>query len=567
MSPARVPRERRPTSSVAAARAEGGRVVPPAVRDPWAWCTLLAILPLALRMVGAPWGEPVAEDFDFLRRALLQGMGTLLDGGGSHAFWRPIPHQLYYATFGRLILTAPAAVAVFHFGVLATGAVLLQRALRRALGGPLSFLAAAFPLWGESTRTLASWPTQFVDVGLWGASSLALHAAANGRRTRALVALALALLCKEVAVVLGVLLPLLPRAARDPRERARFAASCAAVMALWGVATLLVRQRAGLELPARIAQSPEALSASVWERFTWTLDASLRACWSLPRLPTPEAATATVLTVVLAAAALAIFATRPQARHRLVALRAWAGWGLAWFALGTLALTPIFPSWQPNRHQHASLGLGLASTVFLGSAHPVLAAANAALRLTLLARAPGATTLVEEQPPDAGAFMDWPRLTRLQHFMRTARAVLRRDQPTLPRGSVVVQQNLPHGVEYAFGGDHALQVWYADSTLRWMRFDDFRAAPATPVAVILEGDPGHEPPVGLVRPDAMRALFRVQELAAQQRYAEIFHELDRADSLQGALPSETWWKTSRSLRENARLAFQQGAHRPGSSPR
>src|SRR5262249_26108997 len=119
----------------AAARTRESAAVPPAaaprlLADPWAWLTVAALLPLGLKMLGAPWGEPVAEDFDFLHRALLQGMGTLLDGGGSQAFWRPIPHQLYYAAFGRLILTAPAAVTTLHLALLASGALLVYRALR-----------------------------------------------------------------------------------------------------------------------------------------------------------------------------------------------------------------------------------------------------------------------------------------------------------------------------------------------------------------------------------------------------------------------------------------------------
>src|SRR5262245_54728342 len=35
-------------------------------RDPWGWLAALSVLPLFLRARGAPLGEPVAEDFDFL---------------------------------------------------------------------------------------------------------------------------------------------------------------------------------------------------------------------------------------------------------------------------------------------------------------------------------------------------------------------------------------------------------------------------------------------------------------------------------------------------------------------
>src|SRR5262249_55002760 len=116
---------------------------PPVARDPWAWASLLAIVPLLVRSMGAPLGEPVAEDFDFLRRSLVHGIGSLLDGGGSTAFWRPIPHQLYYAALGPLMLGHPRLVATLHALLLAAGAVLIYRALRGALGGPVACAAAA----------------------------------------------------------------------------------------------------------------------------------------------------------------------------------------------------------------------------------------------------------------------------------------------------------------------------------------------------------------------------------------------------------------------------------------
>src|SRR5262245_41461789 len=235
-------------------------------------------------MRGAPWGEPVAEDFDFLRRALLDGMGTLLDGGGSHAFWRPIPFQLYYAAFGRLILGAPAVVTVVHLVLLALGAVLLYRALRPTWSGPLACAAASFSLLAEGTRTIAGWSAQFVDVAVFVASALAVHEASRRRWVTSLAALLVALLSQEVAVVTGVLLPYVPGAARDRKERVRFGAGCVGVLAAWGLASIAVRHAAGLEMPQHLLASPEAVRTSWPARAMWALDGSLRAAVSLPRI-------------------------------------------------------------------------------------------------------------------------------------------------------------------------------------------------------------------------------------------------------------------------------------------
>ncbi len=500
--------------------------------DAWAWLTLLAILPLAQRMAGAPWGEPVAEDFDFLHRALLQGMGSLLDGGGSSAFWRPIPHQLYYAALGPLLVTNPALVTVLHLGLLALGALLLYRTLRLTWTGPLACMAAAFTLGAESTRTIASWPTQFVDLGLFVASALAVHEAARRRWLGALAALAAALLCKEVAIVTGLLLPFVPGAARDRRERLRAALGSAGVLAVWGAATLAIRQRAHLELPQRIAGSAEALSATFADKLQWAFAGSLKALASLPIVPSPDDVPVAIAAPLILLLALVLLVMRAQARERFAPILPWCVWGAAWFVLATATLAPIFPSWQPNRSHYASAGFGVSAIALTGAAHPALALAVTVLRLATLERAPGPTSFVLQEAPETGAFMDYARLTRLQTFMRAARTRLQQRWPHLPAGSVVVQQNLPHGIEYAFGGPHALQVWYRDATLAWLRFDVFRAALDTPVWTILQGEGGHEPPVALVEPDAIRAMFAAQPLVYGERFAELLPLLDHADSLQ-----------------------------------
>ena len=165
--------------------------------------------------------------------------------------------------------------------------------------------------------------------------------------------------------------------------------------------------------------------------------------------------------------------------------------------------------------------------------------------------APGAAIAVEQQAPDSGAFMDYARLTRLQRFMHETRVLLKHRFPTLPHGAIVVQENLPHSLEYAFGGDHALRVWYADSTLHWLRFDAFRAQLDTPAAIVVQGESGHSPEVALVEPDAVRGLFRARPLVREHRFPEVLALLDRADSLQRDRNAVQYWITSGSWRAYA----------------
>ena len=208
--PASGPRPPRPRRPSAAPVARAIEPPPPTWRDGWAWASAAAVLAPLARSLGSRLGEPAAEDFDFLHRTLFRGMGSLLDGGGSEAFWRPLPHQVYYATLGRLALSHPGILAGIHVLLLALGALLVYRALRTTWSGPAAALAASFPLLAESTRTLIAWPTQFVDVGLYVFSALALHEAAKRRPATAYLSLLAALLCKELALVTALLLPLLP---------------------------------------------------------------------------------------------------------------------------------------------------------------------------------------------------------------------------------------------------------------------------------------------------------------------------------------------------------------------
>lgn len=528
---------------------------PPTLRDPWAWACLATIVPLLARCAGAPLGEPVAEDFDFLHRTLFSGMGSLLDGGGSSAFWRPVAHQLYYALLGPLMLSSPRLVAAFHAALLALGTLLVYRALRPRLRGPAAAVAASFPMFSESTRTLVSWPSQFVDVGLYFFSALALHEASRRRLPTALAAALGALLCKEVGLVTLVLLPWFPGAwARA--ERRRWLGASAALTAAWMVTYLAVRASAQLVLPHGL----EGGGAAPWpDRAGWALVGSLRALGSLALRPGPADAWALGLAALpLAALALAA-AVRPSARARLAAGRGMFLWGLAWFTLATATLLPIHPHWQPNRSHFGAMGAGIAAAVAIESAHPALLAVVVAGRLALLALAPPAAATITEEAPASGAFMDFAQLSRLQRFMAETRGALAREFPRTPPRTNLLTMNLPRGLIYALGGDRAAQVWYRDSTLRTLTFDELAADSTLPVLAGVQFQPLARRQVVLLPPDAMRGQDQGYRRLRAAQWEASLASLARADSLEPRADHEVFHGNNAGYRALALLQLGRGA--------
>ena len=478
-------------------------------------------MPLVLHSVGAPLGEPVAEDFDFIRHVWLLGKRSLLDGGGSQAFWRPVAHQLYYLALGPLIVAHPRVVATIHIALLILCAVLLYRTLRAVWSGPMAAAAASFPFLAESTRTLISWPSHFVDLGSLLFAVLALHEAMKRRMATSLVALLAALLCKELAVVAAVLIPLLPRAERESwRERGRWAIATGALTAAWGTTYVAIRHAAHLALPHNLETDAATLAVGPAERMFWAVGNSVRAIFSLPAVRELGELWVYVAIVLLLALAVILPRMRRGTAHAAtqaatpaapsgVALAApWVAWGLAWFALSSAALSTIFPIWAPNRSLFGGVGFGIALVALLGAARPAIVAALLALRLAALALSPGPPSQVTRTAPATGAFMDFERLARLQRIMSETRATLRARFAPLPHGANVGYDNLPQESEYAFGASNALQVWYGDTTLRWVRHETLAADTTMPLATIVQWQARHDPEVVLVDPPAMRAMLR-----------------------------------------------------------
>src|SRR5207237_4177511 len=208
-----------------------------------------------------------------------------------------------------------------------------------------------------------------------------------------------------------------------------------------------------------------------------------------------------------------------------------AVWGMAWFLIASAALAETFPMWSSYRCVFASFGLGLALAAPLAAASPALLAPLAALQLALFAVSPAAPRNVAPVPIEVGEF-DYRHFVRLERMVRETRSALLRRYPRLPHRAMVGQHNLPLMSEYVFAGSNALQVWYRDSTLSWIRFDRFRSERDAPVAAFVEYQPTGAPQFVLVDVAAMRGLISASERIRDSQWERGLAALDSAEAAQ-----------------------------------
>jgi tetratricopeptide (TPR) repeat protein len=138
---------------------------------------------------------------------------------------------------------------------------------------------------------------------------------------------------------------------------------------------------------------------------------------------------------------------------------------------------------------------------------------------------------VTRAAPERGAFVDFERLARLQRLMVEARTTLKREFPQLPPHAGVAMLHPPFQADYA-AGDRALQVWYADSTLRWVRWESMAAAEARGLAGAMEFQEDTRPQFRRIEPEALRLLFDAGTLQHEEKWAASLDTLRRADALQ-----------------------------------
>lgn len=498
----------------------------------WCWLALLSPLPLLLFSLGAPLGEPVADDFDYLHHVMFAGPWAWLDGGGSAMYWRPISHQAYFALLRGLLLMAPIWVSLIHTALLSVAAYVLYDAVRPRTSGVVAFSIASFPLLMESSRMLVAWPSNFQDLGALLFIAVSLHAVSRGRLPVFLASALGAVLCKEIGAI-GVAFALVCPGIAPPGWRGRpiWAAALTALLLTWAITYRWVFVHAPLVLtPMALPVGQDA--AMTWlHRYLSVIALTLRATLSLPRIAMP------VDVVAFGSLAALVLAIENPARLRAAVRLSWRWlvWGICWFLVFSLMLAVFYPSWEPYRCTFVVLGLGAAVSVFLAAIRPWLPIALVLLRLGLLAVAPGPALAVRSAPDEAGASIDLPKLTRLQLLTRSIRLQLKARFPKLPSGGRVVQHNFPVQSTYALEGSRALQVWYGDSTLRWVPFTSWQASKKTEAITIVEFQNVPRDPIALVSPHALRRLLAATHSLEEGRWATALGQVDSVTNVDSSV--------------------------------
>ncbi len=497
------------------------------------------MLLVLLKSWGAPLGEPVADDFDFIV-AHMRGADAFLSGGGSLSFWRPIPHQGYYALMGSLMLAHPWVTPLLHtLGLLGVGYLTLF-ALRARIGIASSSAVATFVLLSEPLRSIVAWPSHAVELSALLCLSAILWSLGTARFAWVVPFGLIGLLCKESVVLLVPFALIWPDDRWTGRFRLALGLLLALCVALWGATYLVLASQLHISPPFSITISPAEYLPTFFQRIGWATARTAAVSLGLWHLGSWKLAIA-----ITGYALVLCFTLLRGGRSRSGAVapldRRLLAWSLAFAAVSILGLTVTYPLWAPYRALQPSLGLalGLVLLASIGSDRLTLVALLAAKGLTLLLAASPIST-VGILPPTSANILDFERLTRLQLLCRDTREQLAIHVPDPPHFSVIAQRNFPHVATYALGGSHALQAWTGDTTLSWVGYEEMLRNPRLPVLAVVDFESNVRPSVSVIPPEAVILQIQSDSLLASGAAPEALHALDEALARLGVAPAPSF---------------------------
>jgi hypothetical protein len=439
--------------------------------------------------------------------ARLGGPASLWSGGGSKAFWRPIPHQLYYLVMAPRFYSAPWLVPLLHGAVLCAIGYMLIATLRHRLGMAAAGCVAGFLLLSEPARSLLTWPSHFVELSFLFGLALAVCAAEAGWVLLAGCAFAATLLCKETALLAVPLIALVPSRRLHRGSRLRLLIALGLIGLVWCLAYAHARSAYHLIPPPSITLAPPALAHSALTRIAWVAGRCTLVALGLDAPSHPVRSILMLAYAALAAIVLVILLLRSRVRpcrfdSSLIA------WSTGWIALFAAGLIVTYPAWAAHRALVVGIGIGALLVSILEPIHAALPVCLVGIKLVALLVSPSAPRFVGVLPPSPDAFLDYQRLARLQILARDMRLELKHACPVLPRYSLVVERDFPYATTYALGGSNALRAWYADTTLAWRGYEAFLADTTLHPVCLVEAEDRARPAVSIVPGDALMCQIR-----------------------------------------------------------
>jgi hypothetical protein len=296
----------------------------------------------------------------------------------------------------------------------------------------------------------------------------------------------------------------------------------------WGTAYFVVMRHAGILFQRHLEGTRPPLPL----RLVWALIASLLDALSLGGIRRALGMGVAITFGTLAIGATLAAMRSPATRARLRAALPWVGWGMLWFLASTAMLSEVYPAWGPFRSAFGMLGLGVALAAWLGAAGTGWLALVVALRVAALLGSAGPPSDISQAPYQPGAPLDFDSLVRLSRLVVQVRQVLSEGYPTLPPHAVVAWHHRPLMADHAFASGKALQVWYRDTTLRWIPWEEVLAEPNRRLDVALEYQAHEARQVVLIAPQAMDTYRRSLVTMAAGDYAKAIDGFAAADSLQ-----------------------------------
>jgi len=457
---------------------------------------LAGLVLLALARYG--WALDISfinDDFLFLERART---ASFLDNWNFHDalgnVYRPLTRNLYFWLGLKLFGREPAGYHAVNLALvglsLVLAALLARRLVAEAAGGRpdsgqadgAGLLAALLFGLHPAAGTPASWVCGVQDVLAIDFALAAGLAHLAGRRVLYVVLYAAALLSKETAAFLFVLMALLDLTVVRAGWRAALVrqAPVVALFALWLAGNRwLPWNDLGSTIHSREPGRPSLLG-----RFDLgTVALTLRALFLIQPGETyrwPHGLAATASQILLAASILAIALTAPapaRLDRRSRGLMGLALFAALWSLSSILPLITVISHFVYYAYYPAfGLSLLLATLAVTLLARPGAARAVARTGLVVLV----AALVAAAGTAYHASLCDAHNIRRASAHLHNFRADLLRLHPTFPESARVYFWNIPYWIGFQLADGPALRVWYGDPTLTGKFMSTYVAAPHRP---------------------------------------------------------------------------------------